>query len=199
MAPIDYSNNSNILLAFLFLICYLSFWYSSLKIFKKTEKLNLNHRIVFKILTLVLWNYSLISMVFFSSHFIEKFSTLYGIVTAAISVAFILISLVLFWLSARTIRSSEFDVIFSEKPADHLVTKGPYKYIRHPFYASYILTYSALIILNYDYLVSLIALLLIVYYHWAAIKEEKKFLEGSLSETYKMYKEKTKMFFPYIY
>lgn len=188
------------ILIILFFLCYLSFWYSSLKIFKTTTQLSQKQRWLFKILTIGLWNYSLIALFFLPQQSLWGQRTLQLQKEVAWGVVFLLITaLVLFWYARRTIKNVKFDVIFSQKVPEVIVKEGPYAFIRHPFYSSYVCTYLGLIVLNYNYLVSFLAFILIIDYFYAARNEEAKFLNSSFSEEYKAYQSRTKMFFPFIF
>ena len=188
----------NLLYAGLLLLAYLSFWYSSLCIFKKTEKLSMNHRLVFKIMTLALWNYSLYSLIFSPTSIYDGESSVYNKIVFFCSILLTTSSIFLFWLAARAIKKFNFDVIFSENIPESIVKTGPYRYIRHPFYSSYILTYLSIILMNFDLLASSLAALLIIYYYWAAHQEEKIFLRSHFNTEYSDHIKKTKMFFPRI-
>src|SRR5215217_446624 len=48
-------------------------------------------------------------------------------------------SLVLFWAAIRASRTARLRFAFDEQPPHSLVTVGPYQYVRHPFYTSYLL------------------------------------------------------------
>lgn len=188
------------ILIFLFFLCYLSFWYSSLKIFKVTNQLSQKQRWLFKVLTIVLWNYSLIAL-FFIPH-----QKVWGQVTndlqevnSLVVILLLMGALALFWSARKTIKNVKFDVIFSQKLPEVVVKEGPYAFVRHPFYSSYIVTYMGLIILNYNLIVSFLAIILILDYYLAAKSEEAKFLNSSFAEEYKLYQSQTKMFFPYIF
>src|SRR5437016_3988791 len=54
-----------------------------------------------------------------------------------------LISLSLFWWAIRTNRRKPLSAIFSADVPQHIVAEGPYRYIRHPLYCSYVLTWLA--------------------------------------------------------
>lgn len=187
------------LLMVLFLLCYLSFWYSSLKIFKVTQNLNRKQRVFFKLLTVCLWNYSLITLGFLSQDIWGETKKAFLGPELLIVFPMLLAALGLFWYAREIIRSVHFDVIFSQKTPQALVKEGPYRYIRHPFYASYVTVYLGLIILNYNWIVSLLSLVLILDYFFAAKSEEKKFLNSPFAEEYNAYKAKTKMFFPFLF
>lgn len=188
----------NLLYAGLLLLAYLSFWYSSLCIFKKTEKLSMNHRLVFKIMTLALWNYSLYSLIFLSTPIYDGESSNAIKITFFLAVLLTVSSIFLFWLAAKAIKIFNFDVIFSENVPESIVKTGPYRYIRHPFYSSYILTYLSIMVMNFDLLASSLAAFLIIYYYWAASQEEKIFLHSHFNKEYSDHIRKTKMFFPKI-
>lgn len=187
------------LLIVLLLLCYLSFWYSSLKIFKATHKLNIKNRIFFKLVTIGLWNYSIITLGFMSADLWGQLRSTLPKPELFFVLPMLVFSLTLFWYAKKAIERVNFDVIFSQKAPEVLVTKGPYRYIRHPFYTSYIVAYLGLIILNYNLVVSFLAGILIADYILAAKTEENKFLNSSFSDEYKTYKAKTKMFFPFVF
>ncbi len=47
------------------------------------------------------------------------------------------ISFALFWACVRTTRAQPFSLAFSQDRPERLMTRGPYRYVRHPFYAAY--------------------------------------------------------------
>jgi protein-S-isoprenylcysteine O-methyltransferase Ste14 len=53
------------------------------------------------------------------------------------------VSLVLFLWAVRTTRSKRLKLAFDPEPPDFVTRAGPFRYIRHPFYASYILFWLA--------------------------------------------------------
>src|SRR5882724_7603629 len=48
------------------------------------------------------------------------------------------VSLVLFWSSIRVNRAKPLSAVFSKDHPEHLITRGPYRFIRNPFYSSYL-------------------------------------------------------------
>lgn len=186
----------NFLFSGLLLLAFLSFWYSSLYIFKKTEKLSMNHRLIFKVMTMALWNYSLYSLLVLASPLYSVDSSNTNKLVFFISLFLTIASIVLFWLAAIAIKKFKFDVIFSENLPETIVKSGPYQYIRHPFYSSYILAYLSIILMNFDLIASAFAAFLIFYYYWAASQEEKIFLQSHFNQEYSDHIKNTKMFFP---
>src|SRR5689334_9556331 len=53
------------------------------------------------------------------------------------------LSVALFWWSIATNKNRPLSAAFSPDIPAHLVDRGPYRFVRHPFYASYLLTWCA--------------------------------------------------------
>ena len=78
-----------------------------------------------------------------------------------------------------------------------LVTSGIYKYIRHPQYTGFfMITLGMMLEWATLPLIILYSLLLVLYYRLA--KKEEKDIEQEFGREYIEYKQKTKMFIPYI-
>lgn len=102
----------------------------------------------------------------------------------------------LFWWATITNRRRPLTLAFSPDRPSHLVDEGPYRYLRHPFYASYLLGYVAgWIAVREWYLLPFLAGMTAIYW-WAASVEERKFAESPLAEEYERYKQRTYRFFP---
>jgi protein-S-isoprenylcysteine O-methyltransferase Ste14 len=69
------------------------------------------------------------------------------------------------------------------------VLPGPYRFVRHPFYCSYLLTWAEFRLLP------TVTIMLIIYTR-AAKLEEEKFTRSSLAETYKSCRTRTGLFLP---
>ena len=73
---------------------------------------------------------------------------------------------------------------------------GPYRFVRHPFYCSYLLTWAAGVVASAQFwLLPTVAIMLIIYTR-AAKLEEEKFTRSPLAETYKSYRTRTGLFLP---
>ncbi len=105
-------------------------------------------------------------------------------------------SLLLFWYSAHTIRNVDFTVIFSPDTPNFIMKRGPYKYIRHPFYTAYILTFSGAALATLHPLVCALDVIIIGLYTHAALSEEKKFYHSSLGTEYEVYSRRAGLFWP---
>lgn len=106
--------------------------------------------------------------------------------------------LYLFWMQSKIVRENEFSIVFSKDKPKKLVKIGLYRYVRHPFYAIYILCYLSIALVMLDIVSIFLTLLIFVIYYRAASFEELKFHNSILSLDYSEYKKNTGMFFPKI-
>lgn len=82
---------------------------------------------------------------------------------------------------------------------DHtLITKGPFKYVRHPLYASTIAMLIGFGFLQADYLVVLLTIFIFIPMMAYRASQEDKMLLELFKDRYAEYKERTGMFFPKI-
>lgn len=78
-----------------------------------------------------------------------------------------------------------------------IVTKGIYRYIRHPIYTGIIFTLLGTQLVVQSYLVFFIPIAMLMCYYWG--KREEKILLKHFGNKYKNYMNKTKMFIPYFF
>lgn len=105
-------------------------------------------------------------------------------------------SLMLFYWAIRTHGQRFLSAAFSPDSPNHLVDSGPYRYIRHPFYTSYLATWVAgYVATGRWWLLPTIAVMVYVY-HRAAKMEEGKFASSPLAEAYRDYQQSTGRFLP---
>ncbi len=106
------------------------------------------------------------------------------------------VSFALFWTCVRINREKPFSLAFSTDQPEHLMMRGPYRYIRHPFYASYSLAWIAgTVATGQPWLLLSLVVMGAIYYHAASV-EERKFASGELAEAYEDYRQRTGMFIP---
>lgn len=82
------------------------------------------------------------------------------------------------------------------RPGGHVVTTGPYRYVRHPMYISLLLLGVALLLLTANWFLGggfLVVILLVIVVRTSL--EEKKLLEA-YGEEYRAYKARTAAFIP---
>ena len=105
------------------------------------------------------------------------------------------LSLVLFWWAIVTARGLDF--AFSDK-VGNIVTKGTFRFVRHPFYSSYILVWLGSTLLFNSLILWITLGYLIAFYFLSARKEERVILQSEQSSTYKKYIKNVGMFLPRI-
>lgn len=105
------------------------------------------------------------------------------------------LSLVLFWSSVKEAKSLDF--AFSNHVGS-LITTGPFRLVRHPFYASYLMAFvaSTLLLNTIYHWVSL--LYLVSFYSLSARKEEGLILLSPQGDSYRQYQQRVGMFIPRI-
>lgn len=103
------------------------------------------------------------------------------------------------WLFFRTIAASRDGALHfafdTENPVS-LVTAGPYRYVRHPFYTSYLIFWTGLAIGTWSLWAIPVLVLMAVLYTVAARGEEAKFARTQMSDEYATYRARTGMFWP---
>lgn len=107
-----------------------------------------------------------------------------------------LAALGLFWWAIRTSRARPLSAIFSPDEPAHVVEQGPYRYIRHPLYCSYLLAWTAGVVATGRlWLLPSVAVMLVLYLR-AARLEEEKFARSPLAANYLLYRSQAGLFFP---
>jgi protein-S-isoprenylcysteine O-methyltransferase Ste14 len=103
------------------------------------------------------------------------------------------------WLFFRTIAASRDGALHfafdTENPVS-LVTSGPYRYVRHPFYTSYLIFWAGLAIGTWSLWAVPVLVLMGVLYTVAARGEDAKFARTQMSDEYATYRARTGMFWP---
>jgi len=113
----------------------------------------------------------------------------------AASIFLYALSLVVFWWSIFT--AKKLDFAFSNKVGS-IVTTGPFRIVRHPFYTSYILAWLGSTFLFNSLILWVILIYLIAFYFLSARKEEGVILKSVYSEEYRKYIQNVGMFLPRI-
>jgi protein-S-isoprenylcysteine O-methyltransferase Ste14 len=105
-------------------------------------------------------------------------------------------SFVLFWAAIRESSRARLLAAFDEKLPSSLLTTGPYAYVRHPFYTSYLLLWTGWSVATWSlWAVPPLAIIIMVY--WSAARdEERKFAATPMAEDYAEYATRTGRFFP---
>jgi|HubBroStandDraft_6_1064221.scaffolds.fasta_scaffold1306340_1 protein-S-isoprenylcysteine O-methyltransferase Ste14 len=109
---------------------------------------------------------------------------------------FYVAALGLFWWAVRTNLKRPLSAIFSRDVPEHLIQEGPYRFIRHPFYCSYLLTWMGGVLATQQLLLLVTVAVMFALYLCAARMEEQKFGCSSLGPRYERYQARTGLFLP---
>ncbi len=113
-----------------------------------------------------------------------------------VAAATLAIAFTLFWWSVRTTRPQRLSLAFDDDVPSFLHRGGPYRWIRHPFYASYVLFWIATSLATPGALSWIVPVGFGATYVAAATKEERKFTASSLAAEYARYRSHTGMLLP---
>jgi protein-S-isoprenylcysteine O-methyltransferase Ste14 len=119
-----------------------------------------------------------------------------GVGTDLAALALLALFMVLFWWAIATTRRRRLTLAFSKDQPAFVHMAGPYAWIRHPFYSSYILFWIATAIASASMLFWLMPIVMTGLY-WRAIRiEEAKFASSPVSLEYDAYRKRTGMLLP---
>jgi protein-S-isoprenylcysteine O-methyltransferase Ste14 len=102
----------------------------------------------------------------------------------------------LFWWAIAASRRARLRFAFDENAPHNIVTEGPYGYLRHPFYTSYLIFWSGWAIAASSAWAIVPVVVFAVIYVTAALAEERKFSTSPLAGDYETYKARTGFFWP---
>ena len=102
----------------------------------------------------------------------------------------------LFWFAVRACGSVRLTAISERDAPLQLVRRGPYRFIRHPFYASYTMFWFAGAIASGSMLALIAAGIMLGIYLDAARKEERKFAASTLATEYAEYRLRAGLMIP---
>lgn len=104
--------------------------------------------------------------------------------------------LTLYWWAIAANRERRLSAAFSDDLPTHLIENGPYRLVRHPFYCSYLLVWTAGVIGSGRlWLLATVAVMLGIYLR-AARAEERKFARCALANEYEAFRSRTGLLIP---
>jgi protein-S-isoprenylcysteine O-methyltransferase Ste14 len=109
-----------------------------------------------------------------------------------------LLGLLLFVWASVTIRRQRLPIAFSSLAPVRVTRDGPYRFLRHPFYVAYSLTWIAGVVATRSLVVGATALVMGAFYVSAAIKEERQLLSSPLADDYREYRRRTSAWIPWL-
>lgn len=111
----------------------------------------------------------------------------------------LIFSFILFWITIRESKQAKLLAAFDEKMPHGLLKTGPYAYVRHPFYTSYLIQWAGWAIAAWNIWAIVPVVAMTATYYKAATDEENKFSNTDLAESYAEYKASTGRFFPKLF
>jgi protein-S-isoprenylcysteine O-methyltransferase Ste14 len=109
---------------------------------------------------------------------------------------FALCSVLLYDWSRRTVVDRHFYIGLAGEVPPAVCDAGPYRYVRHPFYLSYMVAFLGVAVAFPSFIVAGVCLLNIGLFVYMAIDDERVLLQSSLASDYKNYKLRVGMFLP---
>ena len=107
-------------------------------------------------------------------------------------------SLAVFWGAVRASRAARLRFAFDSALPERLVTTGPYRVVRHPFYVSYLLFWFGWALASWSAWALLPLATMATLYLIAARYEEKLLATSDMAEAYAAYQRETGLFWPKI-
>ncbi len=114
----------------------------------------------------------------------------------SIATAFFVFSTILFWLTVRVYEAARPSIAGTPGAPPHIITTGPYGFIRHPFYVSYMLYWLACAFAAPGAIGACVALVMLILYIRVATAEESALLQSQVGDQYAEYAKSTGMFVP---
>lgn len=105
-------------------------------------------------------------------------------------------AIALFWSAIRACGAERPTAIGNPQVPMTLMTRGPYGYVRHPFYVSYAIFWTAGWIASGSTIALLSAIAMLTEYVLGARMEEAAFASSELADAYAAYRSRTGMFLP---
>ena len=85
------------------------------------------------------------------------------------------------------------------KSNHRLITRGPYRYVRHPMYLTFMVLFLAAFLMTRNWMMGVSGILILLSLMTIRLKREEAFLIDYFGEDYKKYMERTGKFFPKVF
>lgn len=112
-------------------------------------------------------------------------------VLMATGIAGHVLATLLFWGAIRACGATRLTAIYETDVPVELICRGPYRWMRHPFYTSYTLFWFSAWIASGSTVSLLAALTMLAFYVQGAREEERKFAASPLARDYANYRRLT--------
>lgn len=102
----------------------------------------------------------------------------------------------IFRWATNSARNAHLGLAFNTVTSVSVAKTGPYKWVRHPIYANYLIYWSIAPIIHGEWWTWIPTAVAVATYFYAARGEEAALLSGPLAKEYAEYQQSTGMFFP---
>jgi protein-S-isoprenylcysteine O-methyltransferase Ste14 len=121
----------------------------------------------------------------------------YELVFAGVTLGLILAAQALFVWSIRHSRTAGLTLALdTEMQSQKIIKTGPWRYMRHPFYASYLVFWLACALATQNIISVIVFLTLAGIYTYSGLKEERALSSGPLRKDYIAYRDTVGFFYP---
>lgn len=165
-------------------ICFAAFSWGAKSHFRQTERVPFGTYLI-SVLTVI-------GFLWFGWRIIANSLAL----TWGVALCLFVLSIALFAWTVSATRKTPPTMAFDTDEPFFLLNHGPYQYVRHPFYASYLLFWTGTALATPGLLPWAAPLVMLLVYSTAARREERKFATSSLAAAYRDYRAKAGMFTP---
>lgn len=114
----------------------------------------------------------------------------------SVGLVFELVAAGLFWWAIIASRQARLRFAFDAENPHSLVMTGPYRFLRHPFYTSYIVFWSGWALATWSVWSIVPVAFFVAIYVSAARTEERKFAATPLAHDYEAYRSRTGFLWP---
>lgn len=169
------------------IITFGSFAWSVKGLFKSNKHKNNLHYRFLQIISITVWSW------FIYQAYTSKIDFDFKYALFALTQILCLIS---FWYLRNLIRSESFGLIFNNLTPKRVFQGGLFRFIRHPFYTTYIVSYGACALYFQDITSIVLWILVSLLYIKASFIEETLILQTEIGDQYLKYRDQAGRFFP---
>ncbi len=120
-----------------------------------------------------------------------------GLVFSGMSLAGIVIALALFFWAVSHSKDKRLALAFdTQQQSVGIIRTGPWRYMRHPFYASYLIFWLSCALATQHPISVIVFVTLACVYTYSALVEERVLSSGPLQKDYQEYRETVGFFYP---
>ncbi|MCC6915421.1 MAG: isoprenylcysteine carboxylmethyltransferase family protein [Rhodospirillaceae bacterium] len=167
------------------IICFVSFGWAIKSLFQRQSAVPIPMR----------W-LNILGISFFVLHLIAIWLSATYNVGSVIGIALYSAAFMLFWWSVPYARREGLAIAFSQSQSRSILKSGPYKFIRHPFYLSYLMFWIAGVFVSQNVVLLISVVVMGAFYISALKSEEAELLKSRLGYEYAEYRERTGALWP---